>query len=84
MLRITLALAIIATALVTIRNLRPPAPDADSRWLVLREFRDGARDDGTTVTPAPAESACVRYWSAEPYHPPCDEFGPPKLVWLEP
>ena len=50
----------------------PATPDVSVHW-----------PNGHTLN-RPGPSDCVHHWFAEPYRPPCDEFGPPKLVWLEP
>jgi hypothetical protein len=72
--RALVAAIIVLTGILAVRLVSPerfvtPAPPAASvHW---------------RGQPAPAESVsdCVRYWS--PGQPPCD-FGPPKLVRLEP
>jgi hypothetical protein len=57
MLRALLALAILVTAVVAVRNLGPP-PVPESDALAFRKFRDGARDGGM-VPPFPAPAPVV-------------------------
>jgi hypothetical protein len=83
--RALIAAIIVLTSILAVRLVFPETTrTAPTLWAALADPATPVHrpDERTLNWPEPSD--CARYWSAEPYHPLCDEFAPPKLVWLAP